>query len=298
MKAKNVHLSLVDGHLHLTRRGVVQLFTQPHPRRVLPSPYIGRSPPRLPPADDHLTLPLDYNPIGLLRQLETVSTFYASNCRNPSQPTGNALAVRRQRDLEWLVSLALELFLPHRFRLLGMDATLDERFQVCKDIHQYDKQSIPRCLRRFVETVLSNEAVTGQGLPPPSAHQLLQPMVSLIPFPDEFPAVLKISRAFQQVLQTGTGDFLALGKSLSGLTNPSSVSLLLPFVKSLLNRNATSMQAALYLIDPVAAALGPSEAAKEFMQIIAKIMTPEQPSPSLVYLYHKRFLLMLQVLHF
>ena len=43
------------------------------------------------------------------------------------------------------------------------------------------------------------------------------------------------------------------------------------------------------------AALGPTETAKEFLNIILKIMGPEQPSAPLVLLYHKRFLLMLQV---
>lgn len=209
---------------------------------------------------------------------------------------GNAVTARRQRDLDWLVTLALELFLPHRFRLLRMDATLEERLRVCKDIYQFDKQSIPRCLRAFVQTVFNNEVITAQGLPPPSAHQLLQPMVSLIPFPDDFPAVLKINRNFRRLLDTGTGDFAALGKSLSALTNPSSIYIVLPFVKMLLNRNTTGGQAALYLIDPVASVLGPVEAAKEFLNTILKLMAPDQPSPSLVYLYHKRFLLMLQVL--
>lgn len=47
MKAKNVCLQLVDGHTSLARGGVVQLFTTPHPPRLTPSPYLGRSPPKL-----------------------------------------------------------------------------------------------------------------------------------------------------------------------------------------------------------------------------------------------------------
>ena len=46
---------------------------------IMPSsPYVGGSPPLLPTAEEHLSLPLDYNPVGLLRlrQLETVSHFY------------------------------------------------------------------------------------------------------------------------------------------------------------------------------------------------------------------------------
>ena len=81
VKSRNVHLSLVDQHTQLRRRGVVQLFGQAHPRRLLASPYAGRSPPRLPAvgsrpaAGEQLSLPLDFNPTGLVQQLETVSQF-------------------------------------------------------------------------------------------------------------------------------------------------------------------------------------------------------------------------------
>ncbi|CAG0920124.1 unnamed protein product [Notodromas monacha] len=45
VKAKNVCLSLVDDHSHLTRSGVVQLFTVPHPPKVMQSAYFGPNPP-------------------------------------------------------------------------------------------------------------------------------------------------------------------------------------------------------------------------------------------------------------
>ena len=47
IKSKNVCLQLVDSHTTLTNRGVVQLFTQPHPQRHLPSPFWGKAPPKL-----------------------------------------------------------------------------------------------------------------------------------------------------------------------------------------------------------------------------------------------------------
>jgi hypothetical protein len=90
-------------------------------------------------------------------------------------------------------------------------------------------------------------------------------------------------------------DFLGVGKTITSFTSPSSIALVIPFVKALLLKNTTAFRAALYLLDPIAAALGPTETAKEFLHIILKIMGPEQPSAPLVLLYHKRFLLMLQV---
>ncbi|XP_012271858.1 WD repeat-containing protein 81 [Orussus abietinus] len=47
VKSKNVCLQLVDNHTSLTGSGIVQLFTQPHPQRLVPSPYWGKVPPRL-----------------------------------------------------------------------------------------------------------------------------------------------------------------------------------------------------------------------------------------------------------
>lgn len=300
IKARNVHLSLVDGHVHLSARGVVQLFTQPHPRKLLPSPYVGRSPPRLPPAEEHLSLPLDFNPVGLLRQLETVSQFQGSTSTTVSIESTNAtVANRRHRDLQWMVTLAIELFLPHRFRLLRLDARLEERWRICQEIVRIDRHQLPRCLRSFVQTVFQNETVTANGLPPPSAHQLLQPMVSLIPFPVEFPSVLDITNRLKQLScwtdPANAADFPAVGKALSRFSSQSSMAIIVPYVKALLLKNGTAFRAALYLLDPVAAALGPLETAKEFLSIILKMMGPEQPSPPLVLLYHKRFLLMLQV---
>ena len=297
IKAKNVHLSLVDGHFDLSTRGVVQLFNQPHPRKLLPSPYVGRSPPRLPPAEEHLSLPLDYNPVGLLRQLETVSHFYGPN-PSDSQDLATTVAGRRQRDLQWMVTLAMELFIPQRFRLLRLNAKLEERWQICQDIVRFDRNLIPRSLRAFIQTVFENETVTSQGLPPPSAHQLLQPMVSLLPFPSEFPAVLAVTRQLRQLLDHVNMNFPGAGKILSSLSNSSSITLVVPFVKALLLKSTTAFRAALYLLDPVANSLGPSETAKEFLPIILKVMGPEIPSAPLVLLYHKRFLLMLQVNYF
>lgn len=47
VKSKNVCLHLVDNHTSLTNSGVVQLFTQPHPQKIIPSPYWSKIPPRL-----------------------------------------------------------------------------------------------------------------------------------------------------------------------------------------------------------------------------------------------------------
>lgn len=47
VKAKNVCLSLVDGHSNLTNSGIVQLFHHPHPQKIIHSPFWGKSPPKI-----------------------------------------------------------------------------------------------------------------------------------------------------------------------------------------------------------------------------------------------------------
>jgi len=55
VKAKNIHLSLVDGHTTIYNHGIVQLFNTPHPKKILfnPAPYA-------------IEQPL-YNPFGTLQ---------------------------------------------------------------------------------------------------------------------------------------------------------------------------------------------------------------------------------------
>jgi len=61
IKSKNVCLQLVDNHTDLTNSGVVQLFTQPHPQKIIPSPYWGKIPPRLRPTKNSKHLQLSKN---------------------------------------------------------------------------------------------------------------------------------------------------------------------------------------------------------------------------------------------
>uniref|UniRef100_A0A6P7G0N8 WD repeat-containing protein 81-like n=1 Tax=Diabrotica virgifera virgifera TaxID=50390 RepID=A0A6P7G0N8_DIAVI len=47
VRARNVCLNLADDHENLTKSGLVQLFTHPHPLKAVDSPYFGKTPPKL-----------------------------------------------------------------------------------------------------------------------------------------------------------------------------------------------------------------------------------------------------------
>uniref|UniRef100_A0A1A9WL24 BEACH domain-containing protein n=1 Tax=Glossina brevipalpis TaxID=37001 RepID=A0A1A9WL24_9MUSC len=47
IKSKNVCLSIVDQHKNICRRGIVQLFSQPHPAKFMPNPWFCRQAPRI-----------------------------------------------------------------------------------------------------------------------------------------------------------------------------------------------------------------------------------------------------------
>ena len=47
VKSKNVYLQLVDQHKTMTRRGVVQLFSQPHPHRLPLTSFSHPHPPKV-----------------------------------------------------------------------------------------------------------------------------------------------------------------------------------------------------------------------------------------------------------
>lgn len=47
VKSKNVCLYLVDSHTKISDFGVVQLFTQPHPHKITPNPYMEKAAPKI-----------------------------------------------------------------------------------------------------------------------------------------------------------------------------------------------------------------------------------------------------------
>ncbi|XP_044253256.1 WD repeat-containing protein 81 isoform X2 [Tribolium madens] len=110
------------------------------------------------------------------------------------------ISARRIRELQILGCLIVEIFMSKQLRALGAnDSNLSftDRFKACLTVVKSCAE-IPPCISYVVhlllqpDTIIFKEfkypSVTNLGLPPPSAHQLLEPLLhSVIPFSRLFP---------------------------------------------------------------------------------------------------------------
>lgn len=109
------------------------------------------------------------------------------------------MATCRMRELEILGCLIVEIFLSRHLRAQDflIQQEFSERLKLCLTVLKYHGDKLPRCVKYAVHLLLQTDSgeidsvryptVTDLGLPPPSAHQLLQPLLSCIfPFPSNF----------------------------------------------------------------------------------------------------------------
>lgn len=106
----------------------------------------------------------------------------------------------RMRELQILGCLIVEIFMSKQLRVQGSITQMDfnERLHLCTSVLKYNSDCIPRAVKYPVSLLLQVDfndldilgrypTVTDLGLPPPSAHQLLQPLLRCIfPFPTNF----------------------------------------------------------------------------------------------------------------
>ncbi|KAK4874618.1 hypothetical protein RN001_013978 [Aquatica leii] len=106
---------------------------------------------------------------------------------------------RRIKELQILGCLIVEIFMAKQLRALGINCsnlTFTDRLKACLAVVKSCKNDIPTCVRYIVELLLPQDShldvfkysmVTNLGLPPPSAHLLLEPLLHcVIPFPKSF----------------------------------------------------------------------------------------------------------------
>lgn len=121
------------------------------------------------------------------------------------------VATSRMRELQILGCLIVEIFMSKQLRVHGSTSRLNfnERLQLCMSVVKNNLDSIPRCIRYAVGLLLQVDfsdvdnirypTVTDLGLPPPSAHQLLQPLLrNIFPFPTNFYRLYTFLSLFQE----------------------------------------------------------------------------------------------------
>ncbi|XP_069116265.1 WD repeat-containing protein 81-like isoform X2 [Argopecten irradians] len=154
------------------------------------------------------------------------------------------------------------------------------------------------------------------GLPPPTPVQLLHPVLDTLPFPKYFPdlytclcrlkvkdndiqqvrwscnyppvekqkVVKVIAREKVKILQ----NFL---ETFQGHLSPEGLELILPYVEDLFRDDITAIPAAWSLFNLIGQEIGPKETSSRFLQHLVKLFSGENPSPKLMKIYHKTFLI-------
>ncbi|XP_018373789.1 PREDICTED: WD repeat-containing protein 81 isoform X2 [Trachymyrmex cornetzi] len=332
IKSKNVCLQLVDNHTGLTNSGVVQLFTQPHPQKIIPSPYWGKVPPRL---------------------RSTSSTNKSKNDQPTSRISddeGHSSGIEEEESTTTNVSrspLVLSRLLSRsRGSLLSednvkSDKSVNQPITLPKDFNPV------AALIQMNETPFRYPTITYMGLPPPSAHQFLQPILSgsLFPFSKycqylynivemlqeynslvrELNAIVKTEDDMDFVMKTkikylckiSECKVKAIARELerllpyAGGMREATLQLIVPHIVQIMEEPYSAVLAVWHLFDPIAKTLGPKDTVNTFLSPIIKLYENGSIMDTALYvdiipagmlakfrttrLYHRTFLLKLIV---
>ncbi|KZC07324.1 putative inactive serine/threonine-protein kinase lvsG, partial [Dufourea novaeangliae] len=286
-----------------------------------------------------IILPKDYNPVAGITHVETVHIFmnkvssqvYKSeielheSCINYKQ----IVASGRIKEQQILGCLIVEIFLSNKFRATwNMEkVSFSKRLAVCLNTLKISADSLPKCVRHAVALLLQVDivpksynadttevmdtpfrypTVTYMGLPPPSAHQFLQPILfgSLLPFSKYYKYLFNIVEMLQEysslvrelnfmVKSEDDPDFTfktktrflckiseckvkAIARELEHLLSHVGIArealeLIVPHIQQVMEEPYSAVLAAWYLFDPVAKALGPKDTAETFLTSIMKL---------------------------
>lgn len=147
-----------------------------------------------------ITLPKDYNPASALIQIETTHHFMNKVGQAAYKPQemnfGNGvnqkqiIANSRMKEQQILGCLITEIFLAEKCRALWKAGKMPFKDRVSASLSIVNLT--PKCVRNIIELLFKYaarsdsqrySAITSMGLPPPSAHQILQPVLSSLLFP-------------------------------------------------------------------------------------------------------------------
>ncbi|KAK2579115.1 hypothetical protein KPH14_001286 [Odynerus spinipes] len=287
-----------------------------------------------------IILPKDYNPVAAILHVETMHTFMNKTSHKIYKPAIGSqdlpinykqiVASGRIKEQQILGCLIVEIFLSGKFRATWNieKVSFARRLNACLNIIKLSVDSLPKCIRNAVtlllqvdiipksyniESVEVNEmpfrypTITHMGLPPPSAHQFLQPIFSgsLFPFSKycqylynivemiqeynglvrELNFVLNFDEDSDFVIKTKTKYLCkiseckvkAIARELEqllphiGVAKEGSLQLIVPYIQQIMEEPYSTVLATWHLFDPIAKALGPKETADMFLLPIMKL---------------------------
>jgi len=225
VRNKNVVLDLAENQEDLRQRGVVQLFTQPHPSKSVSSAnilnYLQFKDTAFDSLDDskdeddqseqskqELNFPQDYNPATEITNLESLASFqskcssinFKEDCTSNEKKVGkkNTYLVK-VRSMQILGCLISQLFLPKRFKTVDQSASFEIRYRNCIEMLEKEGKNFGSPIRRLITSLLLLDeskpfnldssdrypTISAQGLPLPSAMLILDDLFGGI-FPGFF----------------------------------------------------------------------------------------------------------------
>ncbi|XP_031841126.1 WD repeat domain 81 isoform X2 [Nomia melanderi] len=290
-------------------------------------------------ANQTINLPKDYNPVAAITQVETMHAFMNKvssqvykpeielheSCVNYKQ----IVAGGRIKEQQILGCLIVEIFLSNKFRATWNleKVSFSKRLAACLNILRMSADSLPKCVRNAVALLLQADimpksynidnvdamdtpfrypTITNMGLPPPSAHQFLQPILfgSLLPFSKYYKYLFNIVEMLQEynslvrelnfiIKSEDDLDFTvktrmrflckiseckvkAIARELEHLLSHIGIArealeLIMPHIQQVMEESYSAVLAAWYLFDPIAKALGPKDTAETFLSPIMKL---------------------------
>lgn len=275
----------------------------------------------------NIILPKDFNPVSVLQDVESLFNFSSEVLHTKpkvretqqtcSSPYKNAMAQSRVREMQTLGCLLVELYLANKLKAFNSSqCSFEDRLEMCLKVVEDHWRDVPFAVRKVTSVLLevddcgkkrSNGALTEwyksishYGLPPPSAHQLLQPLLSgVVPFPHYFEQLYRLLAEINK-LESIDEDTSELEVNIFHKEFPlllpemdsDGLNLLIPHVFRLL-KSESATNAAWRLFDPLAKALGPKDAARYLLEPISELL--DSGGANRAKLYHRSFLLKLMV---
>ncbi|XP_038670687.1 WD repeat-containing protein 81 isoform X1 [Scyliorhinus canicula] len=280
--------------------------------------------------DSRISLPDGFNALQALEQLEKNNNFLVRGLYSQlpeGRPTNPTLHLSYsqfvQRDMQAFGILIGEISFAHRLRALGQNASLLDRFLAVRKLCLHHTKEIAAPLQHVTSLLLQlhrdceellktrghgdqvslfDYAPVFEGLPPPSAAQLLTPCCPIIPFPFYFNSLHQFVCTYYshwaENVEQGRDFVFSLWQQLDKLLEkmqPEGLEILLPFILGLMSNSLTAVYAAWYFFEPIACALGPRNAYRYLLKPLVGVYEKPGYLCGRFYLYTDCFIVQLIV---